>query len=143
RTFSELITLAYVEVAAPSPRTSNSGKRPGRASFLFGQSFRTLADLLQHCFKLLHFLRRHILKYASDQSGMPAKNGLKNLLPFFRQRHRPNSSVRTALLAADQALFIQPVHGYADRAGIEIHLWANEIHGHWSFMQQYIKDAKI
>src|SRR5215470_2191563 len=61
---------------------------PSGTTLPFGQPFCAPADLLQNCFELFELLRCYILKYVSDQSGMPAKEGVKYLLPFFRQRNR-------------------------------------------------------
>src|SRR5215469_857584 len=94
----------------------------------FSQAFCTPADLLQYGFELFELLRRRVLKYAFDQSGMPTKEGMEYPPPFFRQRNRPDPPIGAAFFAADQTFLIQAIHRHADRAGIEVHLWANSIY---------------
>lgn len=74
---------------------------------------------------------------------MSAKEGGEHFPPFFRQRYGSDPPIRGALYTADEPLLIQSIDRHADRTWIEIHLWADSVHWHRTFVQQYFEDPKI
>jgi len=83
-------------------------------TLLFGKTFGTFTDLLQHPFNLLQFFRRDVLERTFDECRVPAKERDEHFPPFFSQRHRSDSPIRAALDTADESLLVQAIHCPAD-----------------------------
>jgi hypothetical protein len=107
------------------------------------QALGALPNLLQCRFKSSQFFRARFGEDFPDFGGVFAKNRRDQFFAFWGERYDPDAPIQRTLDPAYQAPFDEAVNGRTDRAGGEVHPWADRIHRQRPFVEERFKYPEV